>query len=217
MINKSSLLCPLCKSSQTATFSYSENRQYCHCQNCDLVFVPEKFFISQSDEKAKYDNHQNSPENQGYCTFLDKLLLPMQEYLKQGDKGLDFGSGPGPTLSLLMQQRGYEMDIYDIFYHDNREVFHNKYDFITSTEVIEHLHNPLEEIERLWSCLNEGGILGLMTAFRVEEFEKWYYKRDLTHIIFFTPSTFEWLAKRLGARLTIPESGVVILRKDYHG
>ncbi len=214
MINKLSFICPLCQSSQTSKFSHSENRQYHHCQNCDLVFVPEKFFVSTVDEKAKYDNHQNSPENQGYCTFLDKLLLPMQEHLKRGDKGLDFGSGPGPTLSVLMRNRGYEMEIYDIFYHDNRQVFQNQYDFITSTEVIEHLHNPLEEIEKLWSCLKEGGVLGLMTAFRVDAFETWYYKRDLTHIIFFTPSTFEWLAKRLGARVTIPESGVVILKKE---
>jgi len=213
MINKLSFICPLCQSSQTNKFSYSENREYHHCQNCDLVFVPEKFFVSVVDEKAKYDNHQNSPENQGYCTFLDKLLLPMQEYLKRGDDGLDFGSGPGPTLSVLMGERGYEMDIYDIFYHDNGQVFNHQYNFITSTEVIEHLHNPLEEIEKLWGCLKEGGILGLMTAFRVEAFETWYYKRDLTHIIFFTPRTFEWLAERLEARLIIPESGVVILKK----
>jgi len=166
------------------------------------------------DEKEKYDNHQNSPENKGYCTFLDKLLLPLQEQLNSGDRGLDFGSGPGPTLCVLMQERGFQMDIYDIFYHDNRQVFQNKYDFITSTEVIEHLHNPLEEIERLWSCLKEGGVLGLMTAFRIDAFETWYYKRDLTHIIFFTPRTFEWLAKKLGARVTIPESGVVILKKE---
>jgi len=214
MINNTSFICPLCQSPQTNKFSYSENREYHHCQNCDLVFVPEKFFVSRIDEKEKYDNHQNSPENKGYCTFLDKLLLPLQEQLNSGDRGLDFGSGPGPTLCVLMQERGFQMDIYDIFYHDNRQVFQNKYDFITSTEVIEHLHKPLEEIERLWSCLKEGGVLGLMTAFRIDAFETWYYKRDLTHIIFFTPRTFEWLAKKLGASVTIPESGVVILKKE---
>ncbi len=179
-----------------------------------MVFVPKEFFVSVGEEKAKYDNHKNTPKDRGYCEFLDRLLTPLQKHLKKGDYGLDFGSGLGPTLSVLMKQRGYEMDIYDIFYHDKKEVFEKEYDFITTTEVIEHLHNPLQEIKRLWSCLKSGGVLGIMTAFRPDEFKGWYYKRDLTHIIFFTPSTFEWLAKHLKATLEIPKSGVVILEKS---
>ena len=214
MINTAPYQCPLCHSTNTDKFSESENRQYHLCGVCDLVFVPSDFFVSSKEEKEKYDNHQNSPHNNGYCDFLDKLLLPLQEHLDKGAKGLDFGSGPGPTLSVLMCDRGYEMDIYDIFYHDKREVFDKQYDFITTTEVIEHLHNPLEEIQKLWACLKEGGVLGLMTAFRVDSFSTWYYKRDLTHIIFFTPQTFEWIAKKLGASIMIPESGVVVLKKD---
>jgi len=214
MINHSSYICPLCNTSQTQKFSQSENREYHLCSVCDLVFVPSQFFVSRDEEKAKYDNHQNSPDNEGYCAFLDKLLSPLEEALNKEAKGLDFGSGPGPTLSILMRDRGFKMDIYDVFYHDNREVFEKKYDFITSTEVLEHLHHPLREIETLWSCLKEGGVLGLMTAFRVDDFSSWYYKRDLTHIIFFTPQTFAWIAKKLGASIMIPESGVVLLKKD---
>ena len=214
MIASIRVSCALCSSDDTRLFHESENREYHHCQVCDVVFVPSSFFVSTVDEKAKYDNHKNTPEDKGYCTFLDKLLIPLQKHLKEGDEGLDFGSGPGPTVSIMMNARGYKMDIYDIFYHDKPAVFEKQYDFITSTEVIEHLHNPLQEIEKLWGCLKEGSVLGLMTAFRVEDFSTWYYKRDLTHIIFFTPRTFEWLAKKLGARVTIPESGVVILKKE---
>lgn len=209
--------CPLCGSQRHTHFCEGENRLYRHCKVCDLVFVPKQYFVSTSEEKSKYDHHQNSPDNVGYCRFLDKLLLPLEIHLKSGDTGLDFGSGPGPTLSILMQRRGYVMDIYDIFYHDTPEVFDKEFDFITSTEVIEHLHNPLEEIKRLWSCVREGGVLGLMSAFRVDDFASWYYKRDLTHIIFFTESTFVWLAKQLDARLIVPESGVVILKKGEDG
>ncbi len=213
MIKNLSSVCPLCGSSSIILFSHSENRDYEHCQDCDLVYVPTQFFVSSNEEKAKYDNHQNSPNDSGYCQFLDRLLVPLQEHLKEGAEGLDFGSGPGPTLSVLMCERGFKMDIYDIFYHDRKEVFKREYDFITTTEVIEHLHHPLDEIERLWGCLKEGGVLGIMTAFRVEAFSSWYYKRDLTHIRFFTPKTFNWLAEKLDATLEIPESGVVILKK----
>ena len=206
--------CPLCKSDDLSLFYEGENREYYHCKVCDLVSVPHKFLESQVDEKAKYDNHKNTPKDQGYCNFLDRLLLPLQKHLKSGDSGLDFGSGPGPTLSVLMKDRGFDMDIYDIFYHDDRSVFENRYDFITSTEVIEHLSDPLFEIQRLWNCLKDGGVLGLMTAFRVEEFDSWYYKRDLTHIRFFTHKTFEWLALSLGGELLLCENGVIIIKKS---
>ncbi len=214
MIHHTTPLCPLCSGTDTQKFSYSENRPYYLCKVCDFVFVPEEFFVSMDEEKAKYDNHKNTPEDKGYCDFLDQLLLPLEAHLKEGDIGLDFGSGPGPTLSIMMKERGYDMDIYDIFYHDRAEVFEKEYDFITTTEVIEHLHQPLVEIERLWACLKEGGALGMMTAFRVEDFTSWYYKRDLTHIRFFTPKSFVWLAEYLGASLEIPQSGVVILKKE---
>jgi len=205
--------CPLCKSDKTYLFHESENREYHHCKTCDLVFVPKEFFVSKEQEKAKYDNHQNSIKNEGYCNFLNRLLEPLESYLKSGDIGLDFGSGPGPTLSLLMEKRGYKMDIYDKFYHDKKEVFDKRYDFITSTEVIEHLKDPLFEMEKLWKILKKGGVFGIMTAFRVDEFKEWYYKRDLTHIRFFTPKTFEWLGIYLEAKVELCSDGVVILRK----
>ncbi len=206
-------LCPLCKNQKTSHFHESENRIYMQCKNCDLVFVPSKYFINQSEEKAKYDNHQNTPQNQGYVDFLDRLLTPLQTYLPKEAKGLDFGSGPGPTLSLIMAERGFSMDIYDYFYAKDPTVFEKQYDFITSTEVIEHLYNPLFELQRLWRCLKPNGVLGLMTAFRVEDFARWYYKRDLTHIHFFTPKTFTWIAQKLDAELIIPQSGVAIMKK----
>ena len=206
--------CRLCESEKTTLFHTSENREYHHCKECDLVYVPTKFYIPKDEEFKKYQNHQNSLQDQGYCDFLNRLLDPLSHYLQEGANGLDFGSGPGPTLSKLMEQRGFRMDIYDIFFADNKEVFEKRYDFITSTEVIEHLHHPLQEIERLWGMLGKGGVLGLMTAFRVEDFKSWYYKRDLTHINFFSPKTFEWLAEYLGGELVIPSDGVVVLVKD---
>ncbi len=208
-------ICPWCESNKTIFKLQAENRDYYKCQNCDIVFVPKKFFISVEDEKAKYDNHQNSPDNKGYRNFLNRLIIPLSKLIPENSHGLDFGSGPGPTLSVMMEELGYKMDIYDFFYHKNNEVFKNRYDFITTTEVIEHLHNPYKEIIRLYNMLNENGVLGIMTAFRPDdkEFETWYYKRDLTHVRFFTKNSFTWLAKKLNAKIIVPEDGVVILKK----
>jgi len=206
--------CPLCNTPQTTFFHHSEERDYRLCPVCDLVFVPETFFLSPEAEKAKYDHHQNTLQNSGYVNFLNRLRTPLEKSLKPGAEGLDFGSGPGPTLHLLMEERGYRMEIYDHFYAHYPQRLEREYDFITSTEVIEHLHRPREVIEQLWSILKPGGVLGIMTAFRVEDFSQWYYKRDLTHICFYTPETFRWIAKHLGATLSLPQSGVAILHKN---
>ena len=209
-------ICPLCHNTKIFEFAQGENRVYLHCKTCDLVYVPSIYFISQEDEKAKYNNHQNSPQNQGYRDFLNRLIKPLCANISPHSFGLDFGSCPGPTLSIMMKEKGFEIDIYDYFYHDDKSVFEKSYDFITTTEVIEHLHNPLYEVERLWSALKPGGVLGIMTAFRpdVDKFETWYYKRDMTHVGFFTKNSFEWLAQRLNAQIYIPQSGVVILKKE---
>ncbi len=207
--------CPLCKESNIDFFAESENRVYLCCNTCRLIYVPKRYFISKDDEKSKYDNHQNFIENLGYVEFLNRLILPLSNRLSKGSRGLDFGSGPNPVLMQLMQRLGFRVSIYDYFYHDDRAVFKKSYDFITATEVIEHLHNPYSEIERLWRLLKPNGYFGIMTAFRPkqDEFIDWYYKRDLTHVIFFNIECFEWLADRLNAELFIPQNGVVILKK----
>ncbi len=212
-MEKENTPCLLCKSNHTHLFTTGENRIYMHCNECDLVFVPPAYFISETEEKAKYDNHQNSIENQGYVDFLNRLLIPLQSFLPPNAKGLDFGCGPGPTLHQIMKQNGFEMDLYDYFYHPDQKIFTRKYDFITMTEVIEHLHHPYETLQTLWNMLKPGGVFGIMTAFRVEEFQNWYYKRDLTHIAFYSPKTFSHIAQKLDAKRIIPQSGVVILQK----
>ena len=207
-------LCPICSSKKVANYFNGQGRSYLLCKECDLVFVPQNELPSIEVEKRKYDQHQNSPQDSGYRAFLSKLFLPMQKFIKPKSYGLDFGSGPGPTLSKMFEENGYKMDIYDIFYAPNDEVFRKKYDFITSTEVIEHLHKPREELIRLASMLNKDGALGLMTAFRPtkEQFSSWYYKNDLTHVRFFTPKTFEYIAEMLNMQIVYIDDGVVIFK-----
>jgi SAM-dependent methyltransferase len=142
-------------------------------------------------------------------------LTPFKSYIPTNSQGLDFGSGPGPTLSKMFEEDGYKMDIYDIFYAKNEMVFDKIYDFITMSEVIEHIHNLDIELNRVWSILKSGGFLGIMTAFRPtdEEFANWYYKRDLTHVRFFSEKTFRYIAHTLGATIVYIDNGVVILKK----
>ena len=210
-----SCTCPICGADELQKYHEGQGREYLLCLQCDLVFVPRTQLPTIDVEKTKYDQHQNSPQDSGYRAFLSKLFTPIKEFIEPKSYGLDFGSGPGPTLSKMFEAEGYKMDIYDIFYAPNKEVFAKEYDFVTTTEVIEHLHNPKEELLRLASILKSGGVLGVMTAFRVEQekFGDWYYKNDLTHVRFFTPKVFDYIAKMLDMQIVYIADGVVIFKK----
>ncbi|WP_455206577.1 class I SAM-dependent methyltransferase [Kaarinaea lacus] len=190
-------------------------RDYLRCENCALVFVPSFQFISREQEKAHYDLHQNHPADQGYRLFLNRLLVPMKEKLKSGSRGLDFGSGPGPTLSLMFEELGFPMKIYDHFYANDEFVLQQQYDFITTTETVEHLHHPKTELERLWSLLKPGGLLGIMTKLVIDRdaFANWHYKNDPTHVCFFSNETFRWLADLWHAKIEFTGNDVILFEK----
>lgn len=207
--------CPLCQAEKAHGFFQDKRRNYLRCEVCNLVFVPPSQFLSEADEKRRYDLHQNSPDDLNYRSFLSRLFLPMQNCLNPGSCGLDFGSGPEPLLAAMFEEAGHSMTIFDFFYANVPSALEKQYDFITATEVVEHLHDPIRELERLWGCLKDGGRLGIMTkpAPDQDAFSLWHYKNDLTHVCFFSKFTFEWLADQWNADLTFADKDVVILHK----
>jgi 2-polyprenyl-3-methyl-5-hydroxy-6-metoxy-1,4-benzoquinol methylase len=182
-----------------------------------LVFVPPEFYLSADAEKAEYDQHENNIADEGYQQFLNRLWSPLKEVLRQNQTVLDFGCGPGPLLAKMMQQDGMKVSVYDHFYHPDQTVLQpNYYDAITSTEVIEHLHQPKDVFEKWLSMLKPNGHLGLMTK-RVKDkaaFATWHYKNDLTHVCFFSEACFEWLAHRYQLTYRFVVNDVVIFQKS---
>ena len=208
--------CPLCGESR-GEFFYADRRDFFRCANCEIVFVLPDQFLSSREEKAVYDQHENSPDDQRYRQFLNRLLEPMVARLAPESFGLDFGSGPGPTLSVMFEEAGHSMSIYDPFYAPDITPLSRQYDFITATEVVEHLHRPMEELNRLWNCLKPNGWLGIMTK-RVAtqaDFATWHYKNDPTHVCFFSEETFQWLAAYWKADLVVAGKDVVLFRKTF--
>jgi len=208
-------LCPLCGGADIGAYTEDKFREYLICRNCSLVYVPERRHVSMEEEKARYDLHRNYPDDPAYRTFLSRLFNPLREYLPEGAEGLDFGCGPGPALAAMFRECGYRMDTYDKFYARDDTVFEKHYDFITATEVLEHLHRPGFELARLHDRLKTGGILGIMTKLvkNRQAFEKWHYKNDATHICFFSKTTFDWLGNALRTRIEYIGSDVILIHK----
>jgi len=180
-----------------------------------MIHVPPSLFLSPEAERAEYDKHQNSPHDAGYRKFLSRIFTPLSMRLEPGSHGLDFGSGPGPTLSLMFEEAGHRMSLFDPFYAPGKEVLTSQYDFITASEVVEHLHDPAAELTLLWSILKPGGWLGIMTklALNKEAFSSWHYKNDPTHVCFFSNTTMNWLAKQWQAQLMKIGKDVLLFQK----
>ena len=208
-------VCPLCRSIKCVTYFSSAKADYFKCGNCQLVFAPKEFHLSVDDERARYDSHHNDPNDIKYREFLSKVFEPLSSFLNINDRGLDFGCGPGPTLSVMFEEAGYKVDLFDKFYYPDKSIFNNKYDFITATEVLEHLHNPKKELDMLYSMLSNGGAFAVMTRMLTREidFSSWFYKDDPTHVAFYSKETMNYLAEKWAADVRFFGSDVAIFFK----
>ncbi|USD41087.1 class I SAM-dependent methyltransferase [Vibrio sp. SCSIO 43135] len=207
--------CPLCHNPTVTHYHSDKRRDYLQCDICELVFVDPSQRLEANEEKAHYDLHENDPSDMGYRKFLSRIADPITERIQPNSHGLDFGCGPGPTLSLMLQERGHDIELYDIYYHPNQVVLEKAYDFMTATEVIEHLYEPDKVWQQWLNLVKPGGWIGLMTKMVIdkEAFATWHYKNDVTHVIFFSRRTFQYLAERDKLELEFIGNDVILLRK----
>lgn len=209
-----------CKICGSNTIELLDNQMQCTydmCEHCLFTYRQEQFHLTNVVEKERYSMHENNFESVGYVNMFKALINDFMKPLNISGKGLEYGSGPGPVLKVLLEELGNEMYDYDPYFNDNLAYLEHQYDFITSTEVFEHFSDPMKEIKHLDSLLKKGGYLVIMTSFRLESNERflgWYYKRDDTHISFYGLKTFEVIAKRFNYKLTSTNNkNVVVLKK----
>lgn len=203
--------CPLCSHQADPFFE-----DYFHCPNCDLRFLHPKRHLTAQAEKGRYDLHTNSFEDHAYRNFLFPLAEAVRTTTPPGAKGLDFGCGPAPVLAHILDEMGFATKIYDPFFYPDKEALSQAYDFICASEVVEHFYEPAKEFENLHSILKPGGLLAIMTAIYSPkiDFSNWYYRKDPTHVVFYSQVTFSWIAQHLDFNApTFSGDRIVVLMK----
>ncbi len=210
-----SSLCPLCGTPDAFAFARVHERDYFSCGTCALVHLERSQRLTSERERVHYGTHQNSPDDPRYRAFLAQLAEPLVERLSPGAVGIDIGSGPGPTLSVMFEEQGFPTSDYDPFFAPDALLLHRAYDFVSCSETVEHFFSPGDEFRQLDRLLRPGGWLGIMTTVlrADEDFTAWHYPRDPTHVSFYRPSTFEWIAAEYGWTLVRPHPNVALFQQ----
>lgn len=208
-------VCPVCKAEETQDFWRNDTRTYWRCPVCQATFLDPSQRPDPQFEHTYYQTHQNDVNDPGYRKYLSPLLAPLLEKLAPQSHGLDYGCGPGPALAAMLTEAGHTMALYDPQFCNTPEVLEQSYDFVTCSEVVEHFHYPENEFRRLDALVKPTGWLAIMTRFLVDDdgFDRWHYRRDPTHVVFYKPATFEHLAKANNWHCHIPCHHVVLLQK----
>lgn len=189
-------LCPLCNSK--GELFYKE--EFFQCSTCGGIFKNQELLLDAQNEKERYELHSDDTNDLGYQKFVSPIINEVIKDFTHDDIGLDFGTGQSQIVARLLGDKNYNLKVYDPFFAPIVENLQQKYDYITSCEVIEHFNNPHKEFTLLKSLLKEGGKLYCMTHLYDEsiDFSKWYYKNDVTHIFIYQAKTVAFIKNHFG-------------------
>lgn len=213
-MDKKNSHCPLCNH-QGEKF-YQD--MFFRCTNCKAIYIANALLLNPSEEKKRYEQHNNDVMDVGYQNFVSPITKAVLRDYTTNSFGLDFGSGTGPVISKLLSDKGYSLKQYDPFFNDDKKLLEDKYDYIVCCEVIEHLHTPAKEFALLEKLLKPNGRLYCMTQPYKEEidFGSWHYRNDSTHVFFYQELTFQKIKDMYDfSSVIIDDRLITYVRNDY--
>jgi SAM-dependent methyltransferase len=195
------LPCRLCSHSPCRLQGESGGRHLWSCPTCGLVFVPGDEHVTVERERERYALHDNTPDNEGYVSYMEGVadllgMVPLEKPVV-----LDFGCGEHAVLVDVLRRRGVDCSGYDPLCGVGTDVTGKRFDVIIACEVVEHLRDLAAEAALLGRMLAPGGYLVIRTQYApsaVEDLLSWWYVSDVTHVNFFGTKSLAWLARAMG-------------------
>lgn len=189
-------------------------------------------------EKELFDYYSNYPVGYGADSELNikriNERLDEFESFRVNNKILDVGCGPGIFLTEA-KKRGWE--VYGTEFTDDQIAFlkqrgvltvqgklkqdsfkENMFDVIISSEVIEHINNPIEEIRLFHRFVRKGGLVYITTP-NFNAIERYLLKEKYNiicypeHLCYYTPKTINTLMVNCGfKKFKLKTTGVSFAR-----
>ena len=207
--------CPLCSCTSTSLFHQDKKRAFYHCNDCGLVFADAGSHLPPAAEKHRYGRAKLSTKQKQLSQFVFPLLEQLEQQQAGQLVGLNFGRVLNENDLQLIQQAGHILNQYDPFFAPDHLALKQKYDFIVSYRVFEHFQYPMKEWTLLSHLLNDGGWLAINTPLLTDlnAFSKWHHKNNLTHVSFYSRSTFEYLAANSEFTLLFAAKDLILMQK----
>lgn len=187
-------------------------------------------------EEELFNHYNNYPIGYGADSAITIIrineVLDGFEKFRKTNKMLDVGCGPGLFL-IEAKKRGWE--VYGTEFTDNQLAYLKDkgintlkgkltddsfepelFDVIISSEVIEHINNPVEEMKHFYRLLRKGGLVYITTP-NFNAIERFLLKGNYEiieypeHLCYYTPKTIDLLLANNGfKKLTITSTGISI-------
>lgn len=189
-------------------------------------------------EEELFNHYNNYPIGYGADSAITTIrineVLDEFEKFRKTNKMLDVGCGPGLFL-IEAKKRGWE--VYGTEFTDKQlnylkdkgintlkgkltnDSFEDElFDVIISSEVIEHINNPIEEMQQFHRLLRKGGLVYITTP-NFNAIERYLLKGDYEiieypeHLSYYTPTTIDLLLTNNGfKKLKITTTGISVAR-----
>ena len=205
--------CRLCGFDRLTLVSQDKRRAFYICENCELISVPKRYWLSADDEKKRYELHNNTLSNDGYVKFLSQMADEVQKVCDSNSRVLDFGSGANAVLSQLLNKKNINCRAYDPLFDKFLQNSGERFNIIVLCEVIEHLKNIRGEFEFIDKHLSKDGKIILRTQiyYDISKFSGWWYAQDAAHINFFNKKSLQTTAGLLNKELKETEHHDIFL------
>jgi SAM-dependent methyltransferase len=165
--------------------------------------------LKEEEKRSKQQN--NGLQYPAYVKFLNQAIEPALPLITKSMKGLVYGCGPVPSLSLLLKQQDLNCINYDsIFFPEMPE---GPFDFIFAAECFENFFLPARELQTIKNLLKPGGLLIILTEKwnKPELFSRWSYAKDPRHVTFYHAETFRYISKKYKFNLLESSNPKVIM------
>lgn len=209
--------CPICDSSAFSDLKDYTTHYLVQCKSCDFVFA--KKIPSNEELIAHYETYPRSNSISAITIKRYHELLDKLEPFRKSNNLIDVGCGDGFFLETakkrnwnvygteytdiaikICSEKGIHMKQGKLNPNDYTEGF---FDVITSFEVIEHINNPIEELQNFSRILRSGGAVYVTTpnfnsASRYYLGNKWNVIEYPEHLSYYTKKTLTNLFQRKG-------------------
>lgn len=218
--------CPMCERDPVEFAVDYQGFHLCRCPGCGLQFQSPRLTFSELSEKIYTEDYCPGHEESASDTAFARQLSNFKRLIGRTGSVLDVGCGNGSFLEFA-KSHGWETFGADIRLSPETasltcplwegrltdiDFGESKFDVIRFNHVIEHLQNPLIELERCRSLLRPGGVVfvgvpnlagisprikNLQSRLGLKR-KRWRHYAATHHLYFFTPATLRMMIERAG-------------------